>query len=322
MKDELRRVKALIEDSVRKNMSEGILLSGGLDTSIIAHEAARINPDIVAFTLAFDEALDLEYSIKLAEHLDLEHHILSTTEEDIFSNLKPTIKVLASFDPMEVRNSVAIYSILGYAKPYVGSVLTGDGGDEVFAGYSYLKDMSPQELAAYSRRLYSFMRFSSVELGESLGVSVRIPFIDETIKDFALGIDHDAKIRDGVGKWILRKAYESILPDGFAWRVKTPIEYGSGTTKLTSLIDSRIEDDEFARKEIECEKEGVLIRDKEHLFYYEIYKDVFGSVPCAKPSMVACSGCGAGLLPNSSYCRTCGEMNDEKNKQVINNEKT
>lgn len=311
MIDEIMKLRALVDESVRENMCEGILLSGGLDTSILATVASKYNPNLRAFTVAFREAPDLEYSMKLAKQLNLKHHILTLTEKNLMANIKPTIEILHSFDPMEIRNSVAIYSGLKFAKEYVSSIMTGDGGDELFAGYSFLKTMSKKELVEYSRRLYEIMHFSSTDLGRALEVQVRVPYLSQNIMSFAFVLNPDLKIRQGVGKWILRKAFENDLPVEFVWRKKASIEYGSGMTLLMRIIETNIEDEEFTQKKHEYEREGVRIRDKEHLYYYEIYRKIVGEIPSPKNSEITCGGCGGGLPPNTSYCQICGAIHDK-----------
>jgi asparagine synthase (glutamine-hydrolysing) len=310
MKNEIAELKEALDESVRDNMCEGILLSGGLDTSIIATIAAKHSPKLKAFTIAFGEAPDLEYSTRLAGRLSMEHHILTLDEKDLTAGIKPTIEMLHSFDPMGIRNSTAIYLGLKYAKKHVKSVMTGDGGDELFFGYSFLGKMSEKALLDYASRLYRTMHFSSIELGEKLGIKVAAPFISGKVKRIAFALDPKLKIRDGVGKWILRKAYESELTPEFAWRAKTPIEYGSGSTALTGILEAMITDDEFRKKKREYETEGVKIRNKEHLYYYGIYRDAFGRAPIPKEGEAKCRGCGGGLPVNTtSYCRICGEEN-------------
>lgn len=311
MIDEIMKLRALVDESVRENMCEGILLSGGLDTSILATVASKYNPNLRAFTVAFGEAPDLEYSMKLAKQLNLKHHILTLTEKNLMANIKPTIEILHSFDPMEIRNSVAIYSGLKFAREYVSSIMTGDGGDELFAGYSFLKTMSKKELVEYSRRLYEIMHFSSTDLGRALEVQVRVPYLSQNIMSFAFVLNPDLKIRQGVGKWILRKAFENDLPAEFVWREKTPIESGSGTVILPKFFNEKISDGEFHKKMKICLNDGVKIRDKEHLYYYEIYRDAFGEIPSSKEGEIECRGCGGGLLLNTLHCRICGTTNDE-----------
>ena len=109
------------------------------------------------------------------------------------------------------------------------------------------------------------------------------------------------------GKWVLRKAFENIIPQEIVWRTKAPIEVGSGTATLPSLFDSRIGDLEFNEKKTRyLNEDGVVIRSKEHLFYYEIYRSVIGVPHAADSNARVCPDCGVNVKGEVSFCRTCG----------------
>jgi asparagine synthase (glutamine-hydrolysing) len=191
--------------------------------------------------------------------------------------------------------------------------MTGDGADELFAGYSYMAELSPKDLERYIRRLSKTWHFSANELGRALGVEIKQPFLDEDFVRFALEISPELKVKDGVGKYILRKSFEDLLPPEIVWRRKEPIEYGSGSTKLRGVIDSMATDGEFqsARKEVD-----IKFINKEHFFYWRIYNEVVGKIPKASPSspspftgegwgeVKSCPCCGASM--GTYHCRTCG----------------
>ncbi len=109
------------------------------------------------------------------------------------------------------------------------------------------------------------------------------------------------------GKWVLRKAFENIMPQELAWRAKAPIELGTGTAVLPRLFDSRISDLEFNEKKMSyLNDDRVVIRSKEHLFYYEIYRSVIG-VPYARVSNAkGCPDCGSNVEDGVTFCRICG----------------
>ena len=104
-----------------------------------------------------------------------------------------------------------------------------------------------------------------------------------------------------------KKAFENIMPQEVVWRPKAPIEVGTGTTILPSVFDLRISDIEFNEKKTRyLNKDRVVIRNKEHLYYYEIYRNLFG-IPCtADMSINRCPDCGAYIQDGVSFCRTCG----------------
>lgn len=307
------KLRSLLKEAVLRNMSEGILLSGGLDTSIIAYLASA-NNRLKALTVAFDAAPapDVEYSKLMAKSLNLEHIIHIFNEHELLNSIPIVINTLKSFDPMEIRNSVSIFIALRLAKERgIKSVMTGDGSDELFAGYSFLFDLKKEQLNAELRRMWESMFFSSIPLGKALGVDVKTPFLDLELKSYAMNLDSKYKIKkeghQTWGKWILRKAFDNLLPEVIVWRVKTPIEYGSGTNLLTNLLEKRINDFEFDEKKRRyLGEDKVIIRDKEQLWYYEIYRKIIGIPRRVKHGGKNCPFCNSDVNDNAKYCKVCG----------------
>jgi asparagine synthase (glutamine-hydrolysing) len=310
------KLRGLLVETVQSSPANSILLSGGLDTSIVASIASKWNPDLAAFTVILNDAPapDLEYSRMVSARLGLRHHqIVKITLDVIEGALQKVIEVLGSFDPMEIRNSVAIYlgltaaSMAGHSR-----VLTGDGADELFAGYSFVVGLSREEAEVKLRHLWEVMHFSSIPLGRSLGIQSLLPFLDQKVKAFAMDLPFDFLVgKDKFGglhgKFILRKAFEDALPFEIVWRKKTPIEYGCGTTILPQIYAKTISDSEFVEKKTNIfEKDHVRIRDKEQLHYYEIYRREFGP-PTPDPGKRMCPGCTSILPPSANFCTTCGE---------------
>lgn len=306
----MKNLSELLENEVKKNISEGILLSGGLDTSILTFLGKKYNKNLKAFSLKFKDSPDYKYSKKLCEILDIKHYVFDISEEELLKNTNETIKILKSFDPMEIRNSVAIYSIMKFSKEYVKSVMTGDGADELFFGYDFLINMNKKKLKEYSRRMWERMHFSSKEIGKFFKLKVVTPFLSDEIMKFAKSIDDEIKIKNNIGKWILRKSFENLIPNEFLWQEKRPMEIGSGTTLLTEIISKKISDEDFLQNKLKFEKEDeVIIRNKEHLYYYQIYKEIFGNVKKAEENEIKCKGCGAKIYSEKEYCKICGTQN-------------
>jgi asparagine synthase (glutamine-hydrolysing) len=303
----------LLEDSVKRNLAEGILLSGGLDTSILALIASRF-ASLKAFTVALEgaPAPDVQYASLMARRLGLKHFIYYFDERELHDAIKAVVATVKSFDPMEVRNSIAIYEALKLAKQEgLSSVISGDGCDELFAGYDFLVKMEEEKLKLELSKLWNLMSFSSIPLAQTLGIQAKLPYLDPELKRFAMEIDWRYKVRSEKGqlwgKWILRKAFEGILPVEIVWRAKVPIEMGSGTTILPEMFNQKISDEEFEEKRKKYLKhDKVVIRDKEQLFYYEIYRSTVGIPYLLSSQGRKCPQCGSNVNGEAAYCRTCG----------------
>jgi asparagine synthase (glutamine-hydrolysing) len=297
--DICEQLKSKLREAVERNKADGILLSGGLDTSILAF-VARLS---TGFTVALKGSLaaDLVYSEKIAKLLGIQHKKMEFTTEEALATLPEVIRILKTFD-LALPNDLSIYFALKLARENgISSVMTGDGADELFAGYSYMAELPPENLGRYIRRLSQNWHFSANKLGRALGVEVRQPFLDEDFVRFALEISPALKVKDGVGKYILRKSFEDLIPAEIVWRRKEPIEYGSGSTKLHEIINGMVTDGEFqlATKEVD-----IKFINKEHFFYWRIYNEVVGEIPRAKVNEIRCPCCGAGM--GIYHCRTCG----------------
>jgi asparagine synthase (glutamine-hydrolysing) len=307
----IRKLRAALDSAVERNAAEAVLLSGGLDTSIIASLAAK-HGSLRSYTVALEAAPspDIEYANLMAKHLLLNHKLHIFGMEELMENLPEVVKTLRVFDPMEIRNSAAVYIGMKEAKKDgVSTFLTGDACDELFAGYSYLFNLGPSELRASLMRLWSVMSFSAIPMAESLGMVAKIPFLDPEVKQIASQVDPSFLVveQEGQkwGKWIVRKAFEDLLPNQITWRIKTPIEYGCGTTTLPQIFDKKIPDEEFSEKQRHIKAtDNVTIRDKEHLAYYEIFHRVFGTRP--KTTGRPCPGCQYEVREDATFCRTCG----------------
>jgi len=231
----------------------------------------------------------------------------------LLDRMPDLVRMLQTFDPMEVRNSiVTLLAMEAAGQHQLKTVLTGDAADELFAGYSYMVAMAPEKLTPYRRHLNEVMHFTSPVIGKSIGVSVDIPYLAAEIRQFALGLateelvgDHDGQ---RFGKTILRQAFSDLLPPEIAWRVKTPIEYGSGSTTLKIRAEQAVPEAEYERERERISlQDSVNLRDREQYFYYRIYRLSFPAPRERSGKGNRCRECVGPLpRPDSSYCRICG----------------
>ena len=311
-----RAVGACPRDSV-------LALSGGLDSSIIAHVAASsgTGPTSAVAVIARDfVATDLTYCQMAAASAGIPLRMVEAGTDELLDAADGAVGALRTFNDIEVRNSAASYiavrAALDAADGAGGDpcLVTGDGADELFAGYSFLVAKRPSELPGELARMRRIMRFASHEIGRRLGVRVASPFLDAEVAGIASSLGPGMMVgrapgpRGGVcGKWILRRAFEDALPPAIAWRAKAPIQDGSGSAGLASMIDALVSDEAFEEQRAEVAAEdGVAIRTKESLHYYRMYRRRHGRPPPAKDGEAACPHCRCAIGADDRYCRMCG----------------
>lgn len=307
------RLRRLLEQATLAAEADGILLSGGLDTSAVSYAATR-HSSIRAMTVEFSlgSPSDPPYARKAARFLNMEHFILRFGPEEYAEASHRVIEALRTFDPVEVRNSASIYLALELAKDHgVRRVLTGDAFDELYAGYSFFEDMVDYgDLQKALEATWAHMEFTSVNLGRHIGVDVKIPAQEPEFMSFSKEVPAELKVRvvggRRRGKWIVRHSYAGLLPDELLWRVKAPIESGSGTVYAETLAELTISDDEFASEKYRLAHAGLKLRNKEQLVCYRYYSSKFGDGPAYERLEKKCKECGSGIEEGKRHCRVCG----------------
>jgi len=312
MKTEEEQCMRILTNAVNECKSDWIALSGGLDSSILAHLRKDQKPQTMTIITKDFLGTDLTFAQIIAKHLGLPLSLIQVSMEEVLDSINETIKILGNYNDIEIRNSIVPYIYLTTLKKKgVDSVITGDGADEVFAGYNFLLKKSDEEIGEELKRIKKIMHFPSKDIARSLNMKVETPFLNEELIKFSDDIEISKKInaKDGekFGKWILRETFEKYLPNNITWREKSPMQDGSGTNNLTGLFNTIITDDIFTQKKTRIlEEDGVYIRTKESLHYYECFRKT-NSVK-KSDSDNRCPDCNYEIAPNSRFCRMCGKF--------------
>jgi asparagine synthase (glutamine-hydrolysing) len=275
-------LKNAVKQALPRNVDVGVWLSGGVDSSVIAALARPFVDRLYTFSAGVEGAQDLEYARKVAQHIGAEHHEMVYGMKEMLEVMDKVVYNLESFDAPLVHSSISNYLVSQLASDYVPFVLSGEGGDELFAGYAYQKDckgeveltLSIQEAIA-SLHNTALQRVDRSAAVHSCGVAA--PFLDPDIVRFALAIPARWMIRgpQAMDKWPLRQGLVDELPGEVIWRGKSKFWQGSGTgQQLSQYAEDHVSDEEFQNcKDI---GEGNQLNSKEEYLYYRIFRDYFG----------------------------------------------
>jgi asparagine synthase (glutamine-hydrolysing) len=287
-------IRDIIRRSVRNRVDfrvpTGSLLSGGLDSSVIAFltsEAYREkfgqDAKLKTFAVGVGETNDIKSARDIVRWVNTEHHELIVGLEEILEVLPEIIYYLESFDPSLVRSSVSNYLISRHAREHGMQVLlSGEGGDEIFCGYTYLKDFPLHELFARQMEcigcLHNNASLRLDRMNQCHGLRVVAPLISGELLSYAIAIPPEYKVRQEgdqrIEKWIFRKAFESSLPKSAVWRIKEEFSQGSGSASvLPEYFEEIISDEELVRAQAEYR----ILRSKEELYYFRIFTEHFGT---------------------------------------------
>jgi asparagine synthase (glutamine-hydrolysing) len=276
-----------LTEAVRKRLMSDVplcvFLSGGIDSSIMAAIGRKYFDRLNSFSVGIAGSTDLIYARKVADFLDTDHHELIYTLDDVLEVLPLVIYHLESFDPALVRSAISTYIVSRLAKDYVKVILTGEGSDEVFAGYHYFKEIDRKEaLHKESIRILSGLhnlnpqRVDRATMAHS--IEGRVPFLDIDFVEQALAIDPSLKLagEERIEKWLLRKAFTGYLPEEVLWRTKMEFADGCGSAQLVGeFAENEISDAEFEeQKEV---FKDVSILSKEELYYFKLFRGFFGT---------------------------------------------
>ena len=261
----------------RPNIKIGAWLSGGLDSSIIAALLKQRNVDIHTFAVGFEGAKDLEAARIVSKHLGTIHKEYILNEDILFSLVPETIYILESFDAPLVRSTLGNI-IASKMSSGTDIVFSGEGGDEIFAGYNYFLNFNSKKqiqngLLKAIKSLHNTALQRVDRSSNFNGVNIKLPMLDEELIDYVLHIPPRFKLNYTMKltKHILRKLAEKYLPDCIVWRPKDKFWEGSGIyDSLKNRIDCIISDNEFENSRIL--PDGFKLRNKEEFYYYQIFR--------------------------------------------------
>ena len=321
----IEKVKNGLESAVKAQLMSdvpyGVLLSGGLDSSIIAAITQKFSkkrvesdskeaawwPQLHSFAIGLEGSPDLIAAQKAADYIGTVHHEVHFTIQEALDALPDVIYHIETYDITTVRASTPMYLLARVIKSMgIKMVLSGEGSDELFGGYLYFhKAPNAQEFhEELVRKMSKLHLYDCLRANKSLmawGVEGRVPFLDKDFIDIAMRLNPtdkmNIKMPDGkqrMEKWIIRKAFEDMLPDSIAWRQKEQFSDGVGYNwidTLKKMTEEKVSDAEFARRENRFPVNPP--KTKEEYYYREIYSRLFPSDSAAKvvphEAGVACS---------------------------------
>lgn len=345
VKDNKASVKEIhdsLEDAVKRQLMSdvpyGVLLSGGLDSSVISAVAEKFSenrveedsttkawwPRLHSFAVGLKGAPDLEKARKVADHIGTVHHEINYTIQEGIDAIRDVIYFIETYDVTTVRASTPMYLLARVIKSMgIKMVLSGEGADEIFGGYLYFHK-APNGKAFHEetiRKLSKLYLYDCLRANKSLsawGVEGRVPFLDKEFLDVAMRTNPEAKMCPGntMEKKIVREAFADMLPEEIVWRQKEQFSDGVGYNWIDTL--KKITSDQVSDEQMANAEERFPInppRNKEEYYYRSIFAEHFPSDSAARsvPSVpsVACSTAEA-LAWDESF----KNMNDPSGRAV------
>jgi asparagine synthase (glutamine-hydrolysing) len=310
---------ALSDAVQRQLMSDvpyGVLLSGGLDSSITSALAKKFAskriesdntqqawwPQLHSFSVGLEGSPDLAAARKVADHIGTVHHEIKFTIQEGLDAIKDVIYHLETYDITTIRASTPMFLMARAIKSLgIKMVLSGEGADELFGGYLYFhKAPTAQDFHEETvRKLDKLHQYDCLRANKSLaawGIEGRVPFLDKEFMDVAMRLNPKDKMINGerMEKWVVRKAFESYLPESITWRQKEQFSDGVGYSwidTLKELVDEKVTDEQMENAHYRFPTQTP--QNKEEFYYRSIFEGHFPSEAAALsvPSVpsVACS---------------------------------
>lgn len=269
-------LEACVISHCMSDVGLGAFLSGGLDSSIIAALAKRHLGELQTFSVGVEGSTDLAAARIVADHLGTIHHEYLITADEVLACLPEIIHSLESYDQDLVRSAVPCYFTSRLAARHTKVILTGEGADELFAGYSYHRSITdPAKLHRELRRTITTLHDINLQRADRLtmlhSIEGRVPFLDLRMVELAQHIPVALKLagNPAVEKWVLREAFRDMLPESIVWRRKEQFDEGSGTADLLPNI-LRALMTEVEAEEYRALYPEVMLRSAEECCYHRI----------------------------------------------------
>lgn len=315
--DELHdALEAAVHRQLMCDVPYGVLLSGGFDSSVISaiakkYAKKRIEsndtqpawwPQLHSFSVGLDGSPDLAAAQKVADHIGTVHHEIKFTIQEGLDAIRDVIYNLETYDITTIRASTPMYLMARVIKSMgVKMVLSGEGADELFGGYLYFhKAPNAEEFHEETiRKLNKLHMYDCLRANKSLaawGIEGRVPFLDKEFMDVAMRINPQDKMINGqrMEKWVIRKAFESYLPESVTWRQKEQFSDGVGYSwidTLKEIVEQEVTDEQLANAHFKFPIQTPA--NKEEFYYRSIFTEHFPSNTAAlcvpQEASVACS---------------------------------
>ena len=309
-------LSAAVKRQLMSDVPYGVLLSGGLDSSVTSAIAKKYSqmriesgdtkeawwPQLHSFSVGLEGSPDLAAAQKVADHIGTVHHEIKFTIQEGLDAIRDVIYNLETYDITTIRASTPMYLMARVIKSMgIKMVLSGEGADELFGGYLYFhKAPSPKDFHEETvRKLDKLHMYDCLRANKSLaawGIEGRVPFLDKEFMDVAMRINPKDKMitSERMEKWVVRKAFEDYLPESVAWRQKEQFSDGVGYSwidTLKALVEEEISDDQMKNAHFKFPIQTPTT--KEEYYYRSIFEGHFPSDAAAlsvpqEPS-VACS---------------------------------
>ncbi len=341
---DLAKLRAGLEEAVHRQMMSdvpfGVLLSGGLDSSIISaiakkYSARRVEshdlqeawwPQLHSFSVGLKDSPDLKFAREVAGHIGTVHHEIHFTVQEGLDAIRDVIYHLETYDVTTVRASTPMYLMARVIKSMgIKMVLSGEGADELFGGYLYFhKAPDAEEFHKETvRKLDKLHLYDCNRANKALaawGVEGRVPFLDKEFIDIAMTINPQDKMagHNRMEKWVLRQAFADILPESVAWRQKEQFSDGVGYSWIDTLkekVEAAVSDELMAQKEFRFTVNPPL--SKEEYYYRTIFEELFPSdAAAATVPSVPSIACSTPII--FAWDKALAKMNDPSGRAVRN----